>query len=53
MFFVAACHSLGRVGSSLVASLLLALTALSACAQSPKLPTVEAHFLAASGGESP
>jgi uncharacterized membrane protein (UPF0127 family) len=53
MFFVAACHSLGRVGSSLVASLLLALTALSACAQSPKLPTVEVHFLAASGGESP
>lgn len=33
--------------------LLLALTVLSACADSTTLPTVEAHFLSTSGGESP
>jgi uncharacterized membrane protein (UPF0127 family) len=33
--------------------LVLALTILSACADSAKLPTVEAHFLTTSGGESP
>lgn len=53
MFFDSACHALTKAGSSLIASVLLALTVLSACAQSPKLPTVEALFLATSGGESP
>ncbi len=53
MFFGSACHSLGKVGNSVVACLVLALTVFSACAQSPKLPTVEAHFLASSGVESP
>jgi uncharacterized membrane protein (UPF0127 family) len=53
MFFVSACHPITKVRSSLVACLVLALTVLSACAESGKLPTVEAHFLATSGGESP